>query len=55
MSQLSQTAPHLGASSASPVRLIGVISAAHFVSHFYILILAPLLPFVRTEYGVSYT
>ncbi len=37
------------------LRLIGLVSAAHFVSHFYILILAPLLPFVREAYGVSYT
>jgi MFS family permease len=41
--------------SASYVRLVGVVSAAHFVSHYYILLLAPLLPFVRAEYGVSYT
>jgi len=41
--------------SASHVRLVGVVSAAHFVSHYYILLLAPLLPFVRAEYGVSYT
>lgn len=39
----------------SYVRLVGVVSAAHFVSHYYILILAPLLPFVREAYGVSYT
>ena len=45
----------LVAKPAAHVRLIGVISAAHFVSHIYILILAPLLPFVRAEYGVSYT
>ncbi len=32
-----------------------MISAAHFVSHYYIIILAPLLPFVRADYGVSYT
>ena len=32
-----------------------MVSAAHFVSHYYILLLAPLLPFVRAEYGVSYT
>ena len=31
------------------------MSAAHFVSHYYILLLAPLLPFVRADYGVSYT
>ena len=39
----------------SHVRLVGLVSAAHFVSHYYILILAPLLPFVREAYGVSYT
>jgi MFS family permease len=57
MSQASET---LGAKSAQEksaayVRLVGVVSAAHFVSHYYILLLAPLLPFVRAEYGVSYT
>lgn len=40
---------------ASPLRMIGVVCAAHFVSHYYIIILAPLLPFVRADYGVSYT
>jgi ABC-type dipeptide/oligopeptide/nickel transport system permease subunit len=37
------------------LRVVGAVSAAHFVSHYYILVLAPLLPFVRAEYGVSYT
>ena len=31
------------------------MSAAHFVSHYYILLLAPLFAFVRAEYNVSYT
>ena len=35
--------------------MVGAVSAAHFVSHYYILLLAPLLPFVRADYGVSYT
>ena len=35
-------------------RVIGLTSGAHFVSHFYILLLPPLFPFVRAEYGVSY-
>src|ERR1051326_1758424 len=35
-------------------RVIGLVSGAHFVSHFYILLLPPLFPFVRAEYGVSY-
>ena len=43
----------LVAKPAAHVRLIGVISAAHFTSHIYILILAPLLPFVRVARGES--
>jgi MFS family permease len=39
---------------ASDARIIGLVSAAHFVSHFYILILPPLFAFVRADYGVSY-
>src|SRR2546430_10893523 len=35
-------------------RVIGLTSGAHFVSDFYILLLPPLFPFVRAEYGVSY-
>ena len=40
---------------ASDTRMIAGISAAHFVSHYYILILPPLFAFVRAEYNVSYT
>ena len=36
-------------------RVIGLVSGSHFVSHFYILLLPPLFPFVRAEYGVNYT
>jgi MFS family permease len=39
----------------SHLRVVGAVSAAHFVSHYYIILLAPLLPFVRADYGVSYT
>jgi MFS transporter, FSR family, fosmidomycin resistance protein len=52
---MSQAAHVLGASWPSYVRVVGVVCAAHFVSHYYIILLAPLLPFVRAEYGVSYT
>jgi MFS family permease len=52
---MSQTAEVLTASRPSYVRLVGLVSAAHFVSHYYIILLAPLMPFVRAEYGVSYT
>ena len=36
-------------------RAIGLIGAAHFVSHVFILVLPPLFPFVRAEFSVSYT
>jgi MFS transporter, FSR family, fosmidomycin resistance protein len=45
----------LSAPGSSRTRVLGAISVAHFVSHYYILLLAPLLPFVRADYGVSYT
>lgn len=37
------------------LRVLGAVSAAHFISHYYMLLLAPLLPFVRADYGVTYT
>ncbi len=52
---MSQATEILGASRPSYVRVVGTVSAAHFVSHYYIILLAPLLPFVRAEYAVSYT
>ncbi|MEI9805781.1 MAG: MFS transporter [Pseudolabrys sp.] len=52
---MSQATEILGASRAPHVRLVAAIGAAHFVSHYYILLLAPLLPFVRADYAVSYT
>lgn len=52
---MSQATEILGATRAPHMRVVGVVSAAHFVSHYYIILLAPLLPFVRADYGVSYT
>ena len=52
---MTQATEILGAKPASHIRAIGAVSAAHLVSHYYILILAPLLPFVRADLGVSYT
>ncbi len=52
---MSQAAGLLGAKPAPHTRIVGAVSAAHFVSHYYILLLAPLLPFVRADYDVSYT
>src|SRR5690242_10992360 len=36
------------------VRVATLVSAAHFVSHYYILVLPPLFALVRAEFGVSY-
>jgi MFS transporter, FSR family, fosmidomycin resistance protein len=36
-------------------RLIAGVCAAHMMSHYYMLMLAPLLAFVRSDFGVSYT
>jgi MFS family permease len=36
------------------LRVIAAVSAAHFISHYYILVLPPLFVFVRAEYDVSY-
>jgi MFS transporter, FSR family, fosmidomycin resistance protein len=35
--------------------LIALVSTAHFISHYYIILLAPLFIFIRADYGVSYT
>jgi MFS transporter, FSR family, fosmidomycin resistance protein len=35
-------------------KVIGLVSSAHFVSHVYMLLLPPLFPLIRAEYGVSY-
>jgi MFS family permease len=60
MSQISDASPQAAAAGsvtapAPYMRLVGLVSAAHLVSHYYIILLAPLLPFVRDAYGVSYT
>jgi MFS family permease len=52
---MSQAAGVIGSARVPYIRIVGAVSAAHFVSHYYIILLAPLMPFVRAEYGVSYT
>jgi len=37
------------------LKVVSLIAAGHFLSHFYILVLPPLFPLLRSEYGVSYT
>lgn len=41
--------------SARSVRVVGLISVGHFLSHFYMLLLPPLFPVLREVYGVGYT
>src|SRR5262249_32355326 len=36
-------------------KLVGGVCFAHFVSHYYIMLLAPVFVFVREDYDVSYT
>jgi MFS family permease len=52
---MTQTTESLRPAAASDTSLIASIGAAHFVSHYYILLLPPLFDFVRADYGVSYT
>ena len=52
---MSQAAGVIGSTRAPYIRVVGAVSAAHFVSHYYIIALAPLMPFVRNEYQVTYT
>jgi FSR family fosmidomycin resistance protein-like MFS transporter len=41
--------------SPAESRLITSVCAAHMMSHYYMLVLAPLLAFVRADFNVSYT
>ena len=52
---MSQAAGVIGSARAPYIRVVGAVSAAHFMSHYYIIALAPLMPFVRDEYQVTYT
>ena len=36
-------------------RLIAAVCGAHMMSHYYMLMLAPLFAFVRSDFNVSYT
>jgi len=36
------------------VRLVGLVSAGHFMSHFFIFVLPPILPLVREDLGVTF-
>ena len=51
MTQAAETVP---ARITSDTQIVAGVSAAHFVSHYYILILPPVFGFVLADYGVSY-
>ena len=53
MAQATEFRPR--AIRSDEARIIGLVGAAHFVSHYYILLLPPLFVFIRADYGVSYT
>src|SRR5437773_1595499 len=40
---------------ARDVRLVGLVSAAHGMSHFYQLVLPPIFPLLTDAFGVGYT
>ena len=42
------------ASTAREVKIVGIISSAHALSHFYFLVLPPILPLLKAEFQVSY-
>jgi MFS transporter, FSR family, fosmidomycin resistance protein len=45
----------LPAGRSSEMRVVAPVCAAHFLSHYYMIILAPLFAFIRDDFGVSYT
>src|SRR5258705_12504517 len=52
---MTQAAEILVPTRASEDKLIAGVCIAHFVSHYYMLLLAPLFVFIKDEYGVTYT
>jgi MFS family permease len=56
MTQLtSETTEVLTPTRASETKLVASVCFAHLVSHYFIVLLAPLFAFIRADYGVSYT
>ena len=47
----SNSVPNTG----TDYKVIGLVGVAHFFSHFYIYLLPPLFPFLKTVFDVSYT
>lgn len=47
--------PSETADSDNTKRVVGLVSAAHFFSHFYMLLLPPLFPLMRDDFGIGFT
>jgi FSR family fosmidomycin resistance protein-like MFS transporter len=52
---MTQATEILSGARAGETRLVASVCLAHLVSHYYIVLLAPLFAFIRADYGVSYT
>ncbi|HEY4251960.1 MAG TPA: MFS transporter [Roseomonas sp.] len=52
--QASDTLPEDAGAVRRDARVLGLIGTGHFLSHFYMLCLAPLFPAWRAEFGISY-
>jgi MFS transporter, FSR family, fosmidomycin resistance protein len=52
---MTQVAEILVPTRASEDKLIAGVCIAHFVSHYYMMLLAPLFVFIKDDYGVTYT
>src|SRR6476469_229168 len=52
---MTQAAEILVPTRASEDKLIAGVCIAHFVSHYYMMLLAPLFVFIKDDYGVTYT
>lgn len=52
---MTQATEILPTTRTSETRLVASVCLAHLVSHYYIVLLAPLFVFIRADYGVSYT
>jgi MFS transporter, FSR family, fosmidomycin resistance protein len=52
---MAQAADILIPARASETKLVGGVCFAHLVSHYYMLMLAPLFLLIKADYGVSYT
>ena len=52
---MTQAAEILVPARTSEDKLIAGVCIAHFVSHYYMMLLAPLFVFIKDDYGVTYT